>query len=120
MPATSPLAVLTGSDLASDDDDALRQGRQLLAEGAQALLIKGGHAAGPKSTDILLSAGQEPIRLDMPRLAGSMRGTGCMLASAIATHLAGAQSLEDSVRKGKRLVFEKLLQCVERDASPEA
>lgn len=37
-----------------------------------------------------------------------MRGTGCMLASAIAAHLANASPLEDSVRKGKLFVFEKL------------
>ncbi|CDX30391.1 Hydroxymethylpyrimidine/phosphomethylpyrimidine kinase [Mesorhizobium plurifarium] len=102
------LAVLTGSELAADDDDALRQGNQLLAEGLQALLIKGGHAAGPRSTDILLSGGQEPVRLDMPRLAGSMRGTGCMLASAIAAHLAIGDSIEKAVRQAKLLVFEKI------------
>ncbi|MDX8535256.1 hydroxymethylpyrimidine/phosphomethylpyrimidine kinase [Mesorhizobium sp. VK25A] len=77
------LAILTGSDLAVDDDDALRQGRRLLADGPQALLIKGGHATGPRSTDILLSGGEEPIRFDMPRLAGSMRGTGCMRNSGV-------------------------------------
>ncbi|RWB55099.1 hydroxymethylpyrimidine/phosphomethylpyrimidine kinase [Mesorhizobium sp.] len=109
------LAILTGSDLAADDEDALRQGRRLLADGSQAVLIKGGHAAGPRSTDILLNSGQEPIRFDMPRLAGSMRGTGCMLASAIAAHLAGAKPLEDSVREGKRFVFGKLLRGIERE-----
>ncbi|RWM11011.1 hydroxymethylpyrimidine/phosphomethylpyrimidine kinase [Mesorhizobium sp.] len=114
------LAGLTGSDLASDDDDALRQGRRLLADGPRALLIKGGHAEGPRSTDILLSPDREPIRFDMPRLAGSMRGTGCMLASAIAAHLAGAKPLEDCVREGKRLVFEKLLRWIEREFAPGA
>ncbi|MDX8451268.1 hydroxymethylpyrimidine/phosphomethylpyrimidine kinase [Mesorhizobium sp. VK9D] len=114
------LAILTGSELAGDDDDALRQGRRLLAAGPRALLIKGGHAAGPRSTDILLSLEQEPIRLDMPRLAGSMRGTGCMLASAIAARLAGAKPLEDSVREGKRLVFEKFLQSFERESGSGA
>ncbi|MGX5802072.1 hydroxymethylpyrimidine/phosphomethylpyrimidine kinase [Bradyrhizobium sp. Arg314] len=114
------LAILTGSELAGDDDDALRQGRRLLAAGPPALLIKGGHAAGPRSTDILLSLEQEPIRLDMPRLAGSMRGTGCMLASAIAARLAGAKPLEDSVREGKRLVFEKFLQSFERESGSGA
>ncbi|MBZ9820428.1 hydroxymethylpyrimidine/phosphomethylpyrimidine kinase [Mesorhizobium sp. CA4] len=114
------MAMLTGSDLVSDDDDALRQGRQLLAEGLHALLIKGGHAAGPRSTDVLLEGGQEPVRLDMPRLAGSMRGTGCMLASAIAAYLAGAKPLEDSVREGKRLVFEEFLRCTQHEASPGA
>ncbi|MFD2053247.1 bifunctional hydroxymethylpyrimidine kinase/phosphomethylpyrimidine kinase [Mesorhizobium calcicola] len=63
---------------------------------------------GLRSTDILLRSGQEPIRFDAPRLAVSMRGTGCMLASAIAAHLAKAKRLEDSVREGKRFVFEQL------------
>ncbi|MDX8515298.1 hydroxymethylpyrimidine/phosphomethylpyrimidine kinase [Mesorhizobium captivum] len=105
------LAVLTGSELAVSDEDVLRQGRRLLAAGPRALLIKGGHAAGARSTDILLSPDREPVRFDMPRLAGSMRGTGCMLASAIAAHLARAKSLEGSVREAKQRVFEKLMEA---------
>jgi hydroxymethylpyrimidine/phosphomethylpyrimidine kinase len=102
------LALLVGSELAVDENGAVWQGQELLVAGLQALLIKGGHASGPRSTDILLRSDQEPIRFDTPRLAASMRGTGCMLASAIAAHLAKASPLEDSVRKGKRFVFEKL------------
>jgi hydroxymethylpyrimidine/phosphomethylpyrimidine kinase len=102
------LALLVGSELAVDEDGAVRQGKELLAADAQAILIKGGHASGPRSTDILLRSDHEPVRFDTPRLATSMRGTGCMLASAIAAHLAKAIPLEDSVRQGKRLVFEKL------------
>lgn len=101
------LALLVGSELAMNED-SVRQGRQLLAAEAQAILIKGGHASGLRSTDILLRSDQEPIRIDAPRLAASMRGTGCMLASAIAAHLAKARSIEDSVREGKLFVFEKL------------
>jgi hydroxymethylpyrimidine/phosphomethylpyrimidine kinase len=56
----------------------------------------------------LLRPRQQPTRFDAPRLAGSMRGTGCMLASAIAAHLANARSLEDATRKSKLFVFEKL------------
>ncbi|KQU89599.1 hydroxymethylpyrimidine/phosphomethylpyrimidine kinase [Mesorhizobium sp. Root102] len=104
------LALLVGSEPAVDEDSAVRQGRELLAAGARALLIKGGHASGARSTDILLCSDHEPVRFDAPRLATSMRGTGCMLASAIAAHLAKASPLEDSVRKGKRFVFEKLQQ----------
>jgi hydroxymethylpyrimidine/phosphomethylpyrimidine kinase len=72
------------------------------------LLIKGGHAAGLRSTDILLRPRQQPIRFDAPRLVGSMRGTGCMLASAIAAHLAKTRSLEEAVCQGKQFVFMKL------------
>ncbi|MFI0846518.1 hydroxymethylpyrimidine/phosphomethylpyrimidine kinase [Mesorhizobium sp. IMUNJ 23232] len=99
------LALLASAERAVDDVGAIRQGRQLLAAGAQALLIKGGHASGPRSIDILLRRDQQPVRFDAPRLAASMRGTGCMLASAIAAHLAKGYPLDDSVRKGKLLVF---------------
>ncbi|TIT24000.1 MAG: hydroxymethylpyrimidine/phosphomethylpyrimidine kinase [Mesorhizobium sp.] len=104
-PNLPELALLIGSELAVDENGALQQGQRLLAAGPQAVLIKGGHASGPQSTDILLRSDHQPIHVDLPRLATSMRGTGCMLASAIAAHLAKAKPLEDSVREGKRLVF---------------
>ncbi|RVD46792.1 bifunctional hydroxymethylpyrimidine kinase/phosphomethylpyrimidine kinase, partial [Mesorhizobium sp. M7A.F.Ca.ET.027.03.2.1] len=102
------LALLVGAELAMDEGSALQQGQRLLADGPQSLLIKGGHASGPRSTDILLRSDREPVRFDMPRLAGTLRGTGCMMASAIAAHFANARSLEDSVREGKLFVFKKL------------
>ncbi|RJT41435.1 hydroxymethylpyrimidine/phosphomethylpyrimidine kinase [Mesorhizobium waimense] len=102
------LALLVDTELCVDEDGAVGQGQELLAADTQAILIKGGHASGPRSTDILLRSDQEPIRFDTPRLAASMRGTGCMLASAIAGQLANARSIEDAVRQGKLFVFEKL------------
>ncbi|MUT27092.1 MULTISPECIES: hydroxymethylpyrimidine/phosphomethylpyrimidine kinase [Mesorhizobium] len=102
------LALLVGTEPAAGEDGVLEQGQRLLAAKPQAVLIKGGHAFGPRSTDILLRSDQEPIRFDAPRLVASMRGTGCMLASAVAAHLAKAKPLEDSVREGKLFVFEKL------------
>ncbi|MER9058384.1 hydroxymethylpyrimidine/phosphomethylpyrimidine kinase [Mesorhizobium sp. M0910] len=107
-PNLMELALLVGLEPAVDEGGAVWQGQELLAAGMQALLIKGGHAAGPRSTDILLHFDQEPIRFDTPRLSVSMRGTGCMLASAIAAHLANARSLEDSVREGKLFAFKRL------------
>lgn len=102
------LALLAGSELAVDEVGALQQGQQLLAAGVQALLIKGGHASGPRSTDVLLRPNQEPERLDTRRLARTMRGTGCALASAIAAYLAIGGSIEKAVRQAKLLVFEKI------------
>ncbi|UVC15107.1 hydroxymethylpyrimidine/phosphomethylpyrimidine kinase [Mesorhizobium onobrychidis] len=110
------LALLAGSELTGDEDGAVLQGQELLVADAQALLIKGGHASGPRSTDILLRSDQEPIHFDSPRLAASMRGTGCMLASAIAAHLAKASPLENSVRKGKVFVFERLQKQAANDS----
>jgi hydroxymethylpyrimidine/phosphomethylpyrimidine kinase len=113
------LALLVGTEPATDENGLMRQGRELLAAaGAQALLIKGGHAKGDRSTDILLVPDREPVRFDTPRLAATMRGTGCMLASAIAAHLAKARALEDSVRDGKQLVFQELLKTGVAHSSP--
>ncbi|BCG96617.1 hydroxymethylpyrimidine/phosphomethylpyrimidine kinase [Mesorhizobium sp. 131-2-1] len=102
------LALLVGAERAADEGGAVRQGQELLGAGAQAVLIKGGHASGSRSTDILLCRNRPPVRFDTPRLSASMRGTGCMLASAIAAHLAKAYPLEHSARKGKLFVFERL------------
>ncbi|MCV3211510.1 hydroxymethylpyrimidine/phosphomethylpyrimidine kinase [Mesorhizobium sp. YC-39] len=104
------LALLAGSALAVDEDGALRQGQRLLTAGPQALLIKGGHASGPRSTDILVRPNQLPMRFDAPRLARKMRGTGCALASAIAACLATGGSTEMAVRRAKLFVLEKLRQ----------
>ncbi|MES0150713.1 hydroxymethylpyrimidine/phosphomethylpyrimidine kinase [Mesorhizobium sp. M0012] len=107
-PNLPELAHLIGSELAVDEVGALQQGQQLLAAGVQALLIKGGHASGPRSTDVLVCPNQEPVRLDDRRLARTMRGTGCALASAIAAYLAIGGSIEKAVRQAKLLVFEKI------------
>ncbi|TJV46291.1 MAG: hydroxymethylpyrimidine/phosphomethylpyrimidine kinase [Mesorhizobium sp.] len=102
------LAVLSGSELSAADEDTLRQGKRLLSTGLLALLVKGGHALGPRSTDILIRPNQGPIRFDTPRLPRKMRGTGCALASAIASHLATGRPIEDAVREGKVFVLERL------------
>ncbi|MEI5678455.1 hydroxymethylpyrimidine/phosphomethylpyrimidine kinase [Mesorhizobium sp. CCNWLW179-1] len=109
-PNLPELAILAGTLRAGDESEAFDQGRSLLNSGLRAVLIKGGHSAGPNSTDILLCPGKNPIRFDAPRLAGEMRGTGCMLASAIAAHLARGKALEDCVRSAKRYVFDRYRQ----------
>ncbi|MCV3243873.1 bifunctional hydroxymethylpyrimidine kinase/phosphomethylpyrimidine kinase [Mesorhizobium sp. ZC-5] len=72
--------------------------------------MKGGHASGPRSTDILVRPNQLPMRFDAPRLGRKMRGTGCALASAIAACLATGGSTEAAVRRAKLFVLEKLRQ----------
>lgn len=112
-PNLPELAMLTGSLPARDECEILRQGTVLLEAGPRALLIKGGHAAGERSTDFLLEKGQPVHRFGAPRLPAEMRGTGCMLASAIAGGLALGASLETSVSKAKQFVFDKLAVAAE-------
>ncbi len=68
------------------------------------MLLKGGHAEGEESVDLLVSADREIARLSGPRRPGTLRGTGCALASAIAAGLAREMPLLDSCREAKRYI----------------
>ena len=74
-------------------------GRALMAMGAKAVLMKGGHLEGDTVTDVLLSS--EGARIfAAPRLQSRhTHGTGCTLASACATGLAQGLSMEHSVER---------------------
>lgn len=104
-PNLPELAILTRQQVATSDQETVRQAQMLLATGLQAVLVKGGHADGDRSTDLLVTSDGTGQAFDAPRLAGTMRGTGCMLASAIAAHLALGETLEHSITRGKRHVF---------------
>ncbi len=74
----------------------------LLAMGAKAVLLKGGHLGGDLLTDVLALA-DEPVaywqRLSGSRIASrNVHGTGCTLSSAIAAHLALGHTLEEAVQ----------------------
>lgn len=97
-------ALLLGVPQARDEATALAQGRELLRRGARAVLLKGGHASGPDSVDLLLSPGAPPERLRAPRVAAQLRGSGCALASAIAAYLAQKVPLPAACARAKNYV----------------
>lgn len=97
-------ATLCAAPLAASRDERLAQARVLLATGARAVLLKGGHAEGREAEDLLLTSRGGPLWLSSPRIDARCRGTGCALASAIAASLAGGSSVEDACRKGKQYV----------------
>ena len=97
-------ASLCGTAPAASPEARVAQARTLLATGARAVLLKGGHGDGPQAVDLLLGAEGAPIWLSSPRLAARCRGTGCALASAIAAALAGGSSVEAACRAGKQYV----------------
>ena len=82
--------------------------RDLLATGARAILVKGGHSAGHVVTDILVSQ-DEVFRLDSARIeTRHTHGTGCTLASAIATGLAQGMLLRSAVERARAYVLEAI------------
>ena len=97
-------AVLTGDAAAQDEAAMQRQAEKLLALGARAVLIKGGHGTGAESVDLLVTQ-SGVVRLAAPRVATrNTHGTGCTLSSAIAAGLARQLPLDAAVRDAKAYV----------------
>lgn len=91
-------ARLLGCDRAEAITAMEEQGRCLIALGARAVLMKGGHAGGDRVTDLLITADEEVRRIEAPRIATpNTHGTGCTLSSAIAAHLARGFGLAEAV-----------------------
>lgn len=98
-------ARLLDAAVATSEDEMEAQGRSLLALGAKAVLIKGGHSEAADATDILVfDAGS--LRFSAPRIATrNTHGTGCTLAAAIAARLAEGDSLPTAVGAAKEFVW---------------
>lgn len=89
-------------------EDMERAAKELLALGCSAVLLKGGHLEGETLTD-LLATGQSCERFDHPRIDTlHTHGTGCTLASAIATGLAQGLELRAAVVRALAYLQEAL------------
>lgn len=76
----------------------------ILAHGP-ALLVKGGHADGDDVVDRIVTAGGEAARWSNTRIhTRHTHGTGCTLASAIATGLGAGMTLADATGQAIRFV----------------
>jgi hydroxymethylpyrimidine/phosphomethylpyrimidine kinase len=83
--------------------------RALLALGAPAALLKGGHLPGDEVVDLLVQPGRPALRLASPRIASrNVHGTGCTLSSAIAAHLALGHDLQTAVRRGRDFIVQAI------------
>ncbi|MBX4336089.1 hydroxymethylpyrimidine/phosphomethylpyrimidine kinase [Bartonella raoultii] len=107
-PNKEELALLSQSPLASHHNHAIQQAQKLLSFGPRFILIKGGHENGPLAIDSLINK-NEIINISAPRLTGTMRGTGCILSSAIAAHLALNEPIIEAVKKAKAYTHTLLL-----------
>ncbi len=100
-PNLPELAALTDMPLETSQQVA-EAAQTLLERHGCAVLAKGGHGDGNRLQDILVTeekaASFEDERIDTRHT----HGTGCTLSSAIATLLGHGQSLEHSVRLGRR------------------
>jgi len=75
-----------------------------------AYLAKGGDADGPVVTDRLIRPGVDPVVWSDPRIeTRHTHGTGCTLASAIATHLGFGRPVEEAIDRARQFVRAALL-----------
>jgi hydroxymethylpyrimidine/phosphomethylpyrimidine kinase len=84
---------------------------ELQARGAHAVLVKGGHLAGDP-IDALATAHGVHLYTD-ERMKGSMRGTGCVLATALACELAHGLPLSDAVQAARTYVRSRIAMRIE-------
>ena len=107
-PNAPEAAALTGLGVETTDD-LRRAGTKLLAMGAKAVLMKGGHVAGPRVVDVLMTPAGETV-FEGPRIdSRHTHGTGCTLASACAAGLAQGLTLDDAVRRACTFVRDALM-----------
>lgn len=98
-------AALLGTAMAETEEAVAGQAEALVALGPANVLIKGGHASGDDSVDVLVSKGGQRQRFVAPRIdTQNTHGTGCTLSSAIASGLAHGIELTEAVALAKRYI----------------
>jgi hydroxymethylpyrimidine/phosphomethylpyrimidine kinase len=103
-PNLSEAAALLDAPVAKTEAEMQAQAKRLIAAGAKAVLMKGGHGSGPEAVDLLVTANSS-ARFAASRIdTKNTHGTGCTLSSAIAAGLAKGLSLNDAVRAAKDYV----------------
>lgn len=92
-----------------DSQAMVHAGQLLCAMGAGAVLMKGGHMAGDTVTDTLFEDHEVTEAFTDPRIdTRHTHGTGCTLASAIATCLAQGLPVRESVVRARAYVREAI------------
>jgi hydroxymethylpyrimidine/phosphomethylpyrimidine kinase len=95
--------MLSGREI-RDEMDMRRAAESLLTLGAQAALVKGGHLPGSRVIDLLMTH-DGIVRFEGHRIdTQHTHGTGCTLASAIATGLAQGLALSAAVDRARAYV----------------
>ena len=109
-PNLDEAALLLGRPIAHADE-LEGAARDLLARGAPAVLLKGGHLPGDEVTDLLLTGAGVVQRLTSPRIESrNTHGTGCTLSSAIAAHLALGEPLDRAVSLARGYILQAIAQ----------
>lgn len=103
-PNLDEASLLVGRALCSESDMEAAA-HELLAMGARAVLLKGGHLAGEWVCDLLVTQSGALHWMRAPRIhSANTHGTGCTLSSAMAAHLALGANLLQAVEAARAYV----------------
>ena len=103
--------VLLGRSIESLEERK-RAARDLVAMGARAAVVKGGHAEGD-AIDVLCD-GSNVVELPARRIAtANTHGSGCAFSAAIAAGLAKGSEPLDAVREAKRFITAAIAESIE-------
>ena len=109
-PNLDEAAWLLGRPL-KDPADLPAAANELLAMGAQAVLLKGGHLPGNLLVDVLQVNGQAASHFESTRIhSRNVHGTGCSLSSAIAAQLALGHDLLSAVAAARVFIRQAIAQ----------
>jgi hydroxymethylpyrimidine/phosphomethylpyrimidine kinase len=101
-------AALLGAAEARDEATMIAQGRALIALGARAVLMKGGHLDSPEAVDLLATA-DGVRRYSAKRIASNnLHGAGCTLSSALAAGIALGAPLAEATAAAKAFVADAI------------
>jgi hydroxymethylpyrimidine/phosphomethylpyrimidine kinase len=89
----------------SQIDELQPAGLELLAMGAKAVLLKGGHVQGDVLCDVLHQSGTDARVFQSARIhSRNVHGTGCSLSSAIAAYLALGHDMHTAVEQARAFI----------------
>lgn len=94
-------ALLSGRDIRTIDD-MVEVGRALSGADGPAVLVKGGHMSGDVLVDVLVEDETVEFFEGQRIQSRATHGTGCSLASAIATGLAQGMAMRDAIERARR------------------
>jgi hydroxymethylpyrimidine/phosphomethylpyrimidine kinase len=100
--------LLTGFTI-EDPEAMLQAGRDLLALGPAAVLVKGGHLRGDELVDVLVTAKEVHSFTGKRIHTTHTHGTGCTLASAIAEGLGRGMALATAIERARAYVRQAIL-----------
>jgi len=103
--------ILSGLSEINSEEDMIEAGRRILKSGQGYVLIKGGHATGEESVDLLVSL-KCVIRFRSPRISYTVHGSGCCFSAAITAFLALGMAMEDACREAKKVVYHGICNAI--------